>query len=80
MTNLTLSYVFVEGTTVNRVPVDLRSVSTRSVGVSNLTTGFEYTFNVTAENSKGAASVLCGPALHAIGEYAYITFCEVKVK
>ena len=67
MTNLSVSYMFMEGTTINRVPVDVRSVGTTSVEVRNLTTGFEYTFNITAENTVGAASVLCGPTLHSIG-------------
>ena len=67
LTSLSVSYLFMEGTTINRVPVDVTSVGATSVEVRNLTTGFEYMFNITAANSVGAASVLCGPTLHAIG-------------
>ena len=48
--------------------VSVSSVDTTSVEVAGLFAGFEYTFNITAENSNGSSSILCGPTLHVIGE------------
>ena len=67
LTNESVYYIFMEGSTINRVPVNLQSINMHSATVSNLTTGFKYSFNVTAENSNGASSILCGPTLHVIG-------------
>ena len=55
-----------ESVTVNRVPIS--GIDTTSIEVSNLVTGFEYTFDITADNRIGSTSVLCGPTLHRVGE------------
>ena len=67
LTNVSVFYTFTEGLTINRVPVSVRGINTLSATVHNLTSGFEYSFNVTAENGNGASSILCGPTFHAIG-------------
>ena len=55
-----------ESVTINHVPIS--GIDTTSIEVSNLVTGFEYTFNITADNHIGSTSILCGPTLHRVGE------------
>ena len=68
LTNLSVFYMFTEGSAINRVPVNLQNINALSATISNLATGFRYSFNITAENSNGASSILCGPILHIIGQ------------
>lgn len=68
LTNLSVFYMFMEGSAINRVPVNLQNINALSATISNLTTGFKYSFNITAENSNGASNILCGPILHLIGQ------------
>ena len=52
------------------VPIPLISVDTTLVTLPDIMkAGFEYIFNVTAENSEGSSSTLCGPVTHLSGEY-----------
>ena len=60
--------MFTEGLTISHVPVNMRNINALNATVHNLTTGFEYSFNVIAENSAGSSSILCGPVFHAIGQ------------
>ena len=58
----------------NRSPlntVSVSSVDSTSIVVPNLVTGAEYVFNVTAENSYGSSSIVCGPIPHLIGKIEY---------
>ena len=48
--------------------ISVSSVNTTSVIVSDLITGAEYTFNITAENNIGSSNIVCGPTSHVIGE------------
>ena len=68
LTNVSVFYVFTEGSAINRIPTNVTNVNTSSVVIRNLITGFKYTFNITAENSNGSSSILCGPTLHIIGQ------------
>ena len=43
-----------------------------SVNVSDLKSGFEYVFNITAKNNHGYTSILCGPVLYVTGEHTFI--------
>jgi uncharacterized protein YjdB len=47
-------------------PVTLSSVDTISATVLGIEEGFQYTFNVTAENSNGSSSSLCKVTVDAI--------------
>ena len=64
-------YTFSEGSTVNIIPVNVLNIHTTSITVHGLTTGFKYTFNITARNNYGTSSILCGPVLHVIGKHNY---------
>ena len=68
LTNVSVVYMFTEGSTVNLVPVNVSNIHTTSVSIHGLTTGFKYTINITARNSNGTSSIQCGPIVHAIGE------------
>ena len=50
------------------VPVTVTATNVTSVVVPGLVAGFEYTFNLTAQNKNGSSSILCGPTLHRVGE------------
>ena len=69
LTNVSVFYTFMEGSTINHVPANVSDIHTSSVSIHHLVTGFKYTFNITARNSNGASSILCGPILHDVGEY-----------
>ena len=51
-----------------RNTVSVSSVDSTSIVVPNLVTGPEYLFNITAENSYGSSSIVCGPTPHLIGK------------
>ena len=65
---MSVFYVFTEGSVTNRIPTNITRVNTSSVTIHNVITGFKYTFNVTAENSNGSSSIMCGPTFHVIGQ------------
>ena len=48
--------------------VSVNSVDSTSIVVPSLVTGAEYMFNITAENSYGSSSIVCGPTPHLIGK------------
>ena len=48
--------------------VSVSGVDTTSVIVPNLMAGSEYMFNITAENSIGSSTIMCGPILHVLGK------------
>ena len=48
--------------------VSISGADTTSVMVPNLVASAEYMFNVTAGNSVGSSSIICGPILHVIGK------------
>ena len=58
LTNVSISY-YARG--LRPIPIPLINVDTTVVTIPDLKAGFEYTFNVTAENSEGSSSILCGP-------------------
>ena len=58
LTNVSVSYYF--ESVLNSIPIPLISVDTTLVTIPDLKAGFQYTFNVTAENSEGSSSTLCG--------------------
>ena len=59
LTNVSVSYYFDNSS--SPIPIPLISVDSTLVTLPDLKAGFEYTFNVTAENSEGSLSTLCGP-------------------
>ena len=67
LTNVSVTF-FSDGpeTATNSIPVS--GTDTLSIEVPDLVTGSEYTFNITAVNSIGPSSILCGPVLHRTGE------------
>ena len=60
LTNVSVSYT---NSNLSPIPIPFNdiSVDTTLVTVPDLKAGFQYTFNVTAENSEGSSSTLCGP-------------------
>ena len=68
LTDVSVFYTYEEGATINSIAVQNTYANTTSVMVGGLVAGFRYSFNVTAENSNGSASILCGPTLLVIGE------------
>ena len=57
--------------------VSVMRVDSTSVVVPSLVTGVEYTFNVTAENSYGSSSIVCGPIPHIIGKTECQQYIEI---
>ena len=74
LTSVSVSYSkLLEASTVSRQnPVTISNISATSVVVPNLEAGFEYVFDITAENSEGSMSISCGPILHLIGESTHV--------
>ena len=68
ITGLSAVFSYVDGTSAVMEPVAISSLDTTSVNVSGLVTGFEYTFNITAENSNGSSTISCRPTPHIVGE------------
>ena len=69
LTNVSVSYTYEEGSVVSSPnPVQVTSINTTSVTLVELQEGFRYTFNITAENSNGTSSILCGTTLYVSGE------------
>ena len=73
LTDVSVFYTYTDGATVNLINVPDTNTNTTSIMVGTLMAGFRYTFNITAENSNGSSSILCGPTLHVIGESVTIT-------
>ena len=71
--DVSVFYTYTDGATVNLINVPDTNTNTTSIMVGTLMAGFRYTFNITAENSNGSSSILCGPTLHVIGESVTIT-------
>ena len=69
ITGLSAVYSYVDGTSTVIEPVTISGLDTLSIDVSGLVTGFEYTFDITAENSNGSSTILCRPTPHIVGEY-----------
>ena len=65
LTNVSVSY-YESG--LSPIPIPLTSVDTTLVTIPDLKAGFEFTFNITAENSEGPSSILCGPVTYVHGE------------
>ena len=74
MTSVSVFYSkLLEASTVGcQNPVTISNIGATSVVVPNLEAGFEYVFDITAENSEGSMSILCGPILHLIGESIHV--------
>ena len=68
ITGLSALFSYVDGITAVTEPVAISGLDITSVNVSGLVTGFEYTFNITAENSNGSSTILCRPTPHIVGE------------
>ena len=66
LTNVSVSYT--NDNSLSPIPIPLISVDTTSVTIPDLKAGFEYTFNVTAENSEGSSSTVCGPITPKSGD------------
>ena len=66
LTNVSVSYY--SESVSNSIPIPLISVDTTLVTIPDLKAGFQYTFNVTAENSEGSSSTLCGPITPKSGD------------
>ena len=66
LTNVSVSYT--SDNSLSPIPIPLISVDTTSVTIPDLKAGFEYTFNVTAENSEGSSSTVCGPITPKSGD------------
>ena len=66
LTNVSVSYA--NDNSLSPIPIPLISVDTTSVTIPDLKAGFEYTFNVTAENSEGSSSTVCGPITPKSGD------------
>ena len=65
LTNVSVSYTYVDGSTISSpILVPVSSLDAVVATFSDLESGFAYTFNVTAQNSNGSSSILCGPTLH----------------
>ena len=54
---------------VNNLEITLTETDATVVKVQDLKPGFEYVFNITANNNHGYSSILCGPVLYVTGEY-----------
>ena len=69
LTNVSVSYTY-ESNTTKRSPISIpiSSVDTTSVNVDSLEAGFEYSFNITASNTYGSFSIVCGPTLYVLGK------------
>ena len=65
MTNVLVSY---SEDGLSPIPIPLTNVDTTLITIPDLKAGFEYTFNVTAENSEGPSSTLCGPTTPESGD------------
>ena len=67
LTNVSVSYSLTKGsrTVIKSVPVS--SIDSTLVEISDIETGFKYTFNITAENSNGSSSIICGATVDALG-------------
>ena len=73
LTRLSVSYTAIDdsGSAITiPSPVTVSSVDATSVTISTLEAGFEYGFNITAENKNGSSSIQCGPIPHVIGKAA----------
>ena len=69
LTNVSVSYTYEEGSVISSPnPVQVTCINTTSVTLVELQEGFRYTFNITAENSNGTSSILCGTMLYVSGE------------
>ena len=65
LTNVSVSYTFEDSSIISSaISIPISDLDTTVVTDSNLEFGFAYTFNVTAQNSNGSSSILCGPTLH----------------
>ena len=68
LTNVSANYSYIDHLSKFIRPVPVQNVNVTSVEVRGLVAGFMYTFTVTAENSNGSSTVMCGSVLHAIGK------------
>ena len=55
------------------IPIPLINIDTTLVTIPDLKIGPQYTFNVTAENSEGSASTLCGFTTLESGDWTKTT-------
>ena len=75
LTNVSVSYYYIF---LSPIPIPLISVGTTLVTIPDLKAGFEYTFNVTAVNSEGSSSTVCGLTIPESGDlynFVYINLC-----
>ena len=63
-----MSVSYTNDNSLSPIPIPLISVDTTSVTIPDLKAGFEHTFNVTAENSEGSSSTICGPITFESGD------------
>lgn len=72
LTNVSVTYTIscseIDSTASGPIPIPFSDLESSTVSVTNLEFGFEYTFNITAQNSNGTSSVLCGPTLLTMEE------------
>ena len=68
LTGLSAEYSYVDGTSTEVRPVTVDSLNTTTIKQRGLVAGFEYTFNITAENSNGSSTISCRPVPYRIGE------------
>ena len=75
ITNVSVLYsVNDSSSNVNNLEITLAETDATSVNVSDLKPGFEYVFNITANNNHGYTSILCGPVLYVTGEHTLIIY------
>ena len=66
LTNVSVSYKNINS--LKPIPIPSISVDTTSVTIPDLKAGFEYIFNVTAVNSEGSSSTVCGSTTPESGD------------
>ena len=69
---MSVSYTKFNDNNLSHIPIPLISVDTTSVTIPDLKAGFEYTFNVTAVNSEGSSSTVCGLTIPESGYHNLI--------
>ena len=65
LTNVSVFYTYIDGSAISSpISIPVSGLDTRVATVSTAESALEYTFNVTAQNSIGSSSILCGSTLH----------------
>ena len=75
LTNVSVAYSFTKTLKTFIKPVTLNSIHNTSVTVLGVAMGFQYTFNVTAENSNGSSSALCEVDIDEINNGQSLNIC-----